>query len=161
MKTQKTLSNTKNQTCLVNWTYDGKDYNPSFPIDSYGFIYEIEFEYDGESFYYIGKKSFWKQKTLPPLKGYVRKRRSMVESDWRTYCGSSKEIPKTAELKSRTILEFANSKVHLTYLEVKHMMDNDVLLDSTYYNKNILGKFFDNVDRRAGEWVKWYEKGIE
>lgn len=159
----------KNPICLPEWevykiTYDEYDtvpFDEQFPFNHYGFIYELEFKHNGEYYYYLGKKSFWSLKTLPPLKGQKKKRRSMVESNWKTYKGSSKEIPKDAELVGRYILDFADSKVHLTYLEVKHMFERDVLLSEYYYNKNILGKFYDNVARRAGEWIKWYEKGRE
>lgn len=148
----------KNQTYSPEWEYKGEKFNPDFPINHYGFIYKIVYDND---MVYLGKKSFWKTKTLQPLKGYKRKRRSMVESDWRTYKGSTKEIPDDVNLIYKEILMFADSKVHLTYLETKTLLENKVPLNDKFYNKNVLGKFYDNVDRRVGEWIKWYEKGID
>lgn len=146
---------TKNQTSLVDWIYEGETYNPCFPIDAYGFTYKIT--YDNGMTYY-GKKSFWKVKTLQPLKGYKRKRRSMVESDWKTYTGSTKSVPKEVKVTDREILSMGKGKVHLTYLETKLLFENDVLFDGENYNGNILGKFYDNADKRTGEWIKYYEK---
>ena len=147
-----------NQAFSVEWTYKGEKYNPTFPIDSYGFIYKLIYD-DGKM--YIGKKSFWRLKTLQPLKGKKRKRRSMVESDWRKYEGSSKEIPKEVKLISKEIIEFANGKQHLSYLEEKYLHSVGIPINENFYNKNIAGRYFDNVERRAGDWVKYYEKGIE
>ena len=148
---------TKNQTCLPDWYYKGEIYNPDFPVNYYGFIYLLEYD---NGMKYIGKKSFWKTKTLPPLKGKKRKRRSMVESDWRTYTGSSKEIPTDVKLLHRDILVMANGKQHLSYMEENFLHRADVPLSEEYFNKNIAGRYFDNVDRKVGEWIKYYEKEL-
>ena len=55
-----------------------------------GFVYIINELNTGMS--YIGKKNYWRIKKLPPLKGKVNKRHFRVESDWKTYCGSNKEL---------------------------------------------------------------------
>jgi len=58
--------------------------------DDVGFVYEI---WDRErKLYYIGQKRFWKVIKYPPLKGKINKRHITVESDWRTYDSSNKEI---------------------------------------------------------------------
>ena len=50
-------------------------------IDDYlGFVYVIENTTNKK--WYVGQKKFWFKKTLPPLKGKKRKRRSLVKSDW-------------------------------------------------------------------------------
>ena len=51
-----------------------------------GFVYLITNHVNGKA--YIGKKFFW----TPTKKSLVRggkKKKYLVESDWRTYCGSS------------------------------------------------------------------------
>lgn len=63
------------------------------------------------------------------------------ETNWKKYEGSSKR-EHNKQVVSKTILEFAKSKRHLTYLEVKHLFINNTLEDENYDNDNILGKFF-------------------
>jgi len=145
----------------VNWYYNSEVFDPTEPVNHYGFIYKIVFEDgDGNLFSYYGKKSLWKKKTLQPLKGYKRKRVSMVESDWRTYTGST-DASKDMIPVAKNILMFADSKNHLSFLESKVLFENDVLFNERCLNANIMGKYYDNVDRRAGEWIKWYDKEIE
>ena len=102
-----------------------------------GFVYVITDKSNDKM--YIGKKTFWSKKTLPPLKGKTRKRRSTVESDWRSYYGSS-ELVKELLLESgeqnfcREILHFGKSKGELGYFEAKEQFDRQVLLDDRYYN---------------------------
>jgi hypothetical protein len=142
----------------MNWIYKSENWNPVFPINSYGFIYRILFE-DGEGniYNYYGKKSFWKTKTLQPLKGYKRKRKSMVESDWRTYTGSCKEAEGMIPIE-KEILKLCESKRDLTYHEEEILFKEEVLFDKYNLNANIGGRHFkDRLGKREGEWVKWYD----
>jgi hypothetical protein len=144
----------------MDWYYKSEVFNPNEPINHYGFIYKIIFE-DGEGklYSYYGKKSLYRKKTMPPLKGYKRKRVSMIESNWRLYTGST-DASKNMIPISKEILMFADSKNHLSYSEAKVLFDNEVLFSDDCLNANIMGKYFDNVNRRAGEWIKWYDKMI-
>jgi hypothetical protein len=88
---------------------------------------------------YIGKKLAKFKKTRPPLKGKKRKRKSLVESDWQTYWGSSEHL--LADIKeigpenfSREILYFCTTRGQLSYLEAKEQFDREVLLTDEYYN---------------------------
>ena len=54
------------------------------------FIYMITNKDTNE--FYIGKKSLYSHRTLPPLKGYKRKRKVIKESKWRDYCSSNKSV---------------------------------------------------------------------
>lgn len=128
------------------------------PKDSIGFVYIIEYT-DGKK--YIGKKNLYSnklvssidsfKKTLPIKvtekkvnsgKGFrITKYEAIFESDWKKYQGSAKEC-KNKICKNKTILAFAYSKLHLTYLEVKYQMYYNVLEDNTFINDNILGKFY-------------------
>ena len=143
----------------MKWQYNGIDYEPQFPINSYGFIYVIYFEDgDGNVYSYYGKKSFWKQKTLAPLKGKTRKRRSMVESDWRTYTGSCKETKGLIPI-SKEILDMANSKRDLTYKEEALLHREEVLFSDANLNANIAGRHYQgNLNVKQGEWIKWYDR---
>ena len=55
------------------WHYNGKPVNElsDMPDGTIGFIYKITNKETGQ--FYIGKKSLYSHRTLPPLKGYKRK----------------------------------------------------------------------------------------
>ena len=115
------------------------------PENTFGFIYEVTYTPTNEK--YLGKKVLQFNKTLPPLKGFKRKRKVIVESDWKTYYGSHKRIKLLLKENlqdnfERRILKFAFNKKHLTYLETKYLFKNQVLESEEYLNDNILGKFF-------------------
>lgn len=133
------------------WLKDGIEFN-KIPENKYGFIYLITYK-SGKK--YIGKKSFFSFKILPPLKGNKRRRKVIRESNWKMYLGSSKEIPRTDKPIRKEILSLSNSKQHLSYEEEKYLFMFDVLFSDDYYNKNIAGKYFDNVDKVAGEYLKY------
>ena len=116
---------------------------PSEMIEKYvGFVYEI---YDKEAkMYYIGKKKFWSKVTRPPLKGKKRKRRSLKESDWKTYCGSSETVKELVEENGldhfdREILYLCKSKGELNYMELREQVIRDVLLKPDEYHNAFVG----------------------
>lgn len=124
-------------TCM--WYYNDREFNPSEDElrDWQGFVYIITDLTNNKK--YIGKKGFWSRKTLPPLKGKTRKRRSIVESNWRDYFGSSDLVKQLLKENGeqgfrREILHFCKSKGEMGYLEAKEQFDRSVLLDDTYYN---------------------------
>ena len=78
----------------MDWKYNGEVWVPpeEFTPDIwYGFVYQIT-GLNREGRKYIGKKFFWKQKTLPITKTRKRRKRLKVESDWRPYYGSNKHL---------------------------------------------------------------------
>ena len=121
------------------WYYKNEAYEPTEEKlkEWVGFVYVITDKSNDKM--YVGKKTFWSKKTLPPLKGKTRKRRKIVESDWRSYYGSS-DLVKQLLLEHgeqnfhREILYFGKSKGELGYLEAKEQFDRNVLLDDNYYN---------------------------
>jgi len=131
------------------WYYQGKAYEPNEDeLKKWvGFVYVITDKSNSKM--YVGKKQFWSKKTLPPLKGKTRKRRSIVESDWMKYYGSS-ELVKQRLIEHgevgfrRDILHFGKSKGELGYLEAKEQFDRNVLLDDNYYNGIINCKIHRN-----------------
>lgn len=104
-----------------------------------GFIYKIINLKTEE--YYIGKKSLYSTRTLPPLKGYSRKRKVTKQSDWLNYKSSSKTV-KDWIYTDKIILKWCYSKKELTYEEIRALMCNYALEDPKCLNENISGKFF-------------------
>ena len=122
------------------WLLEGKPYDPTYeeiPPEYVGFVYRITDTETGEK--YIGQKRFRKTKTLPITKTRKRRKRTLVESDWRTYYSSSQVIKENVvaghtDRYKREILSFGYSKGDLNFLELKEQMDNNVLFDDTYLN---------------------------
>ena len=122
------------------WYYNNKLYDTT-PEDFQGFVYEIT-ELDTNK-KYIGKKNFWKPKTLPITKKRKRRVRTRTESDWKQYYGSSNEVCKLVEEHGiekfrREILILCKTKGEMSYHEAKLQFDNNVLLSDKYYN-NFIG----------------------
>ena len=114
--------------------------------EHYGFIYQITNMVTMQS--YIGKKQFRFLKTKPPLKGRKNKRRTYVESDWKTYTGSCNKLNKDIEKYGIenfrfVILQLCDSKGQLAYYEAKTMWEKNVLTckmrdgNYKYYNEQI------------------------
>jgi len=121
------------------WYYQGElfDPNDSDISDYVGFVYIITNLENGMK--YVGKKLFWRTIKRPPLKGKKRKRKEVVQSDWRDYFGSNEKVKALVEEKGydnfhREIIHFCKSKGELSYLELKEQMDRGVLFDEMYYN---------------------------
>jgi len=121
------------------WLYNEKIYDET-PEEYQGFVYQITELDTGKM--YIGKKNFWKPKTLPKNSKRSRRIRTRVESDWRTYFGSSKEVQFLVEQKGqenykREILRLCTTKGEMSYYEAKLQFEKDVLLRDEYYNSFI------------------------
>lgn len=133
---------------MIDWKYRKKEIKEleDLTSEAIGFIYEIEF-CNGNK--YLGRKALYHKRTLKPLKGYKRKRKSVVESDWKTYIGSPKDedlkkLLKSGEVKvkSRNILKVCTTLWEMSYFETKYLFERDCLLKNEYYNSNIMGKFY-------------------
>ena len=121
------------------WVYNNKEFNET-PEEFQGFVYMITEKDTGKK--YIGKKFFWKPKVLPVTKSRKRRVRTRVESDWRTYYGSNKEVKTLVEEKGednyiREILKLCRTKGECSYYEAKYQFEFDVLLSDEYYNEFI------------------------
>jgi|TARA_R110000782_G_scaffold4363_3_gene15542 hypothetical protein len=111
-------------------------YKP-IPEGTFGFIYEIINTINNKK--YIGKKQMVRKIKRKPLKGKKRKRIDFIESDWKTYTGSSDALNNDISLLGLDkfnfkILKFCNSKFELSYFETKMQFEKDVLLSENYYN---------------------------
>lgn len=111
-----------------------EDFNPK---EIYGMVYLITNLTNGRK--YVGKKFFWSQKTLPITKTRKRRKRTLIESDWRNYWGSNKHLQADVEefgeeQFKREILHICKTKGELAYMEMKEQVLRDVLLTEDYYN---------------------------
>jgi hypothetical protein len=143
---------------LPTWIYNSKPITNlnDFPKDTFGFIYivkntETNKSYIGKKVLYHNKKVKLGKKEVAELTGVGRKPTTKIvtkESDWETYYGSNKEIMQLIKdgkqaLFTRTIIKLASNKKLLTYYETQALFTYKVLEQpESFYNDNILGKFF-------------------
>lgn len=126
------------------WIYKGKEFTSEDIGDYIGFVYIITDTLNGKL--YIGKKGLVTVKTLPPLKGQKRKRKKIVETDWKTYYGSNETIKALVESEgterfTREIIHLCKTKGEMSYIEMKEQIMRDVLLHpDKYYNGFVGGK---------------------
>jgi len=117
---------------LGHWTTDQE-----IPENPYGFIYLITNLITDKK--YIGKKQMISNIKRKPLKGKNRPRRCVVESKWRTYTSSSKELNQDIEKYGISnfkfqIIRFCANKSQMAYFEAKEQFDREVLIKEDYYN---------------------------
>lgn len=122
------------------WTYQGRVIQSADIGDNYGFVYIITDLTTGKK--YVGKKLFWSKKTKQ-VKG--KKKRTVVESDWMTYYGSSAELLVEVDKSGRDnfkreILHLCKSKGECNYLEAYEQFVRGVLLSDDYHNSWIMVK---------------------
>lgn len=127
------------------WIYEGEVFTSEMIGDNYGFVYILINKKNNKK--YIGKKFFYSQKTKQ-VKG--KKKRSVVESDWKVYYGSNKNLLEDivnhgTENIERIILKLCKNKTTTNYYELKEQVLQDVLLNEDYYNEfigsRITGKY--------------------
>lgn len=118
------------------WFYKNEPYEE---IGEYvGFVYQITNTLNNKK--YIGKKNFYFSKTKQ-VKG--KKKRTKVESDWKTYYGSNKELQQDVitygeQSFRRDILMLCKSKGEFAYYEAKFQFENNVLERDDFYNTWIM-----------------------
>lgn len=120
----------------MSWWYKEEELK-EVPEDYYGFVYLITDNETGMK--YVGKKFFWTKKTLPITKTRKRRKRTLVESDWKSYYGSSPHVrelieDKGVETLTREILHLCKTRGDCAYYETKEQFDREVLLRDDYYN---------------------------
>jgi len=114
------------------WFYNNVEFND---IGEYvGFVYLITNLTNDRK--YIGKKNFYFSKTRT-VKG--KRKRTKVESDWKDYYGSNKELQEDVERLGsynfkREILRLCKSKGEFSYFEAKYQFEKNVLETDEYYN---------------------------
>jgi len=129
----------------MTWIYNNKEVN-ELPDNVIGFVYLITNLTTGKK--YIGKKlakfskTRYKMHTQKNGKRVKKKIRSYVDSDWRTYYGSSEALTKDIAVLgqhhfSRQILRMCFSKAECSYWEAKEQFYNGVLESDDWYNGQI------------------------
>lgn len=106
-------------------------------IVPYGFIYKITCVPTGKK--YIGRKQCKNIIKSKPLKGKKNKRHKIVETEWRSYTSSSRELNEDIVKYGKDsfnfeIIELCESKFALAYKEAKIQFEEEVLLRDDYYN---------------------------
>jgi hypothetical protein len=138
----------------VSWIYQGKEFNEGdIPVGGVGFIYIMTAIIDGKSVAYIGKKNFFANIKRPlgkkalamstdkRLKKYKRE----LKPDFMNYYSSNKilkDAHKAGVPIKREILVICSTQMELTYQEVKHQFQYEVLEKDEFLNGNILGRFY-------------------
>lgn len=122
------------------WLYDDKPVDESDLENYIGFVYIIENKTNNKM--YIGKKLL-KFKRTKKVKGRIRK--VYVDSDWKKYWGSNKNLQEDVlELGpdnfERKILCFCKSKGEMNYYEAKYQFELRVLESERFYNEWIMVK---------------------
>ena len=122
------------------WIYDGDVIDVDILDEFVGFVYIITNLKDGRR--YIGKKLL-KFKRTKKVKG--KKKRFLIDSDWREYWGSNKTLQSdVAELGetsfTREIIRLCRSRGELNYFEAKYQFQHGVLESDQWYNEWISAK---------------------
>ncbi len=126
----------------MDWIYKGYIVK-ELPKEVVGFVYIIHYT-DGTK--YIGSKIVRSERRIKPLKGMRKNavRKKIVESDWRSYKGSSK-LTEGKTIKSKVILYLTTNKRTMTYIEARELFHTGAIFSDEFLNENILGKFYDNA----------------
>jgi hypothetical protein len=118
------------------WYYNNE---PFEDIGEYvGFVYLITNLTNNKK--YIGKKIFHFTKTKQVKK---KKKRVKVESDWKEYFGSNKNLNEDVESLGkgnfkREIIRLCRTKGECSYFEAKEQFERNALLLDEYYNEYML-----------------------
>jgi hypothetical protein len=117
----------------MTWIYQGTPLE-EVPENKFGFVYLITHINTGRK--YLGKKFFTKA-GYKTVKGKRKKIR--VESDWKTYYGSSDALQTLIEEHghdafTREILVLCETRSECAYYEAKFQFQHDVLLSDEWIN---------------------------
>lgn len=111
---------------LPPWHYHDQPFALSKTNPPHSFVYRITLT-DGR--YYIGRKQFYSL-NMVKVKGKTRRRKTIKESNWQTYTGSSPILNRildehgTGIIQSRTILHLCATKSDSCYLELQEQVRN-------------------------------------
>ena len=120
------------------WLYRDIEFTSEMIEDNVGFVYTITNLTNDRK--YIGKKLFWTPKTKMVNK---KKKKFKVESEWKDYHGSNKELASDVELLGadkfkRVIMTLCKSKGSCSYYEAKMQFECNAMLSEEYYNTWIM-----------------------
>lgn len=117
-----------------SWYYQNEPLTSDHIIGYIGMVYLLENTTNGKK--YVGKKFFWRPHYRMVKK---KKKKSIVESDWKDYYGSNRilqeEIEQIGKDKiKRTVLHLCKTKTQCAYYELKEQIEREVLFREDYYN---------------------------
>lgn len=117
------------------WLYNGQVVDSEVLENYLGFVYLITNLTNNKK--YIGKKLLKRTKTKV-VKG--KKKRSLVESDWKDYYGSNRELAEDVATQGvynfkREITRFCTKKGECSYYEAHAQFAVDILHRDDYYNQ--------------------------
>jgi hypothetical protein len=129
----------------MTWSYQGVIVD-ELPETCVGFVYLITNTTNNRM--YIGKKlakfSKTTYKTIKLKNGTKKKKKikGKIDSDWKTYYGSSPELTKDVialgiEQFTREILYYCKSKSECSYIEAREQFSRRVLESKDFYNGHI------------------------
>lgn len=126
----------------MTWLYKDQVFDNT-PEEYQGFVYKITDLTNNKM--YIGKKFFWSPKTLPITKTRKRRVKTRIESDWKSYYGSNKEVQELVKQNGkdsykREIIHLCKTKGDCSYWELYEQMINHALLSEDYYNEFVGAK---------------------
>jgi len=121
----------------MTWIYGIKKFTSDDIGDNYGFVYMITCLKNNKK--YIGKKWFWASRKKK-IKGRKRAKRLKLESNWKTYYGSSEDLSNDVEKYGvdkfkRDILVLCKTKGDCSYHEARLIIEQEALLKEDYYNR--------------------------
>ena len=124
----------------MSWTFESQPIDETILDDYVGFVYCITNLNTNKK--YIGKKLL-KFRRTKVVKG--KKKKLLIESDWKKYWGSNKNLIADVEALGedkfvREILKFCKSKGECNYYEAKLQFERAVLEDDSHYNDWIMCK---------------------
>ena len=126
----------------MNWYFEDKLFAPTEEELSVWQVFVYEIEENDTGMKYIGKKYFWKPKILPVTKTRKRRKKTLVQSDWKDYFGSNKLLKENVSTKSvfnynRKIIRLCETKGECSYYEALYQFQYSVILRDDYYNEYI------------------------
>jgi hypothetical protein len=130
----------KGKRVHLSWFLEGEVMD-QIPDGGHGFVYLITFT-NGKR--YIGKKNFYAYRNVKQ-DGSKKKVNLVLESNWKRYNSSMRILDDVKlEVAKKEVLKVVSNKTQLTYWEVYYQFQYNVLLDDSFLNKNILGRFYKN-----------------
>jgi len=122
------------------WLYNDKEVTEENTEGHVAFVYLITNLQNNKR--YIGKKLLTKTRSKV-IKGRIRKKKIVTESDWRDYFGSNEVLKQEVEQLGadkfkREILRFCKTRGTANYFEAKFQMEHAVLENpDEWYNEQI------------------------
>jgi hypothetical protein len=122
------------------WLYNDKEVTEENTEGHVAFVYLITNLQNNKR--YIGKKLLTKTRSKV-IKGRIRKKKIVTESDWRDYFGSNEVLKQEVEQLGadkfkREILRFCKTRGTANYFEAKFQMEHAVLENpDKWYNEQI------------------------